>query len=72
MRGNANFLMRLPCPIYMGMKEAHEGGKSRKRFRRWDTARKQYVVEPGTYELLIGGASDNIRLRVPVKMVGAH
>jgi beta-glucosidase len=42
------------------------------RFRHWDTTQKQYVVEPGTYELLIGGASDDIRLRVSVKMVGAH
>ena len=35
------------------------------RFRYWDTAKKQYVVEPGKYELLIGGASDDIRLKVP-------
>jgi beta-glucosidase len=33
------------------------------RFRYWDTAKKQYVVEPGKYELLIGGASDDLRLR---------
>jgi hypothetical protein len=26
---------------------------------------KKYVVEPGQYELLIGAASDDIRLRVP-------
>src|SRR5262249_616401 len=36
------------------------------RLRYWDTNQKQYVVEPGKYELLIGGASDDIRARVPV------
>jgi beta-glucosidase len=34
-------------------------------FRYWDTTQKKYVVEPGDYELLIGGASNDIRLRVP-------
>ncbi len=34
-----------------------------KEFRYWDPAKEQYVVEPGKYELLIGGASDDIRLR---------
>ena len=38
------------------------------RFRCWDTANKQYVVEPGKYELLIGGASDDIRLRMGVNI----
>jgi hypothetical protein len=33
-----------------------------KRFRTWDTKQKQYVVEPGEYELLIGGASDQAKL----------
>jgi len=28
------------------------------RFRFWDTATKSYTVEPGAYELLIGGGSD--------------
>jgi beta-glucosidase len=36
-----------------------------KNFRYWDTTKKEYVVEPGAYELLIGAASDDIRLRVP-------
>jgi beta-glucosidase len=36
-----------------------------KRFRYWDTAKQQYVVESGKYELLIGAASDDIRLHVP-------
>ena len=34
------------------------------RLRYWDIAQKKYVVEPGQYELLIGGASDNIRQHV--------
>jgi len=38
------------------------------RFRYWDTAKKQYVVEPGNYELLVGSASDDIRLRIPLKI----
>jgi beta-glucosidase len=36
--------------------------------RFWDVANKQYVVEPGEYELLIGAASDDISLRVPLKI----
>jgi beta-glucosidase len=39
------------------------------RFRYWDAARKQYVVEPGPYELMLGAASDDIRVRLPVKVV---
>jgi beta-glucosidase len=38
------------------------------RFRYWDPAKKQYVVEPGGYELLLGAASDDIRLRLPLKI----
>ncbi len=38
------------------------------RFRYWDVTKKQYVVEPGKYQLLIGGASDDIRLKVPVRV----
>ncbi len=38
------------------------------RFRCWDTTKKQYTVEPGDYELLVGAASDDIRLRVPLKV----
>ncbi|HEX3627686.1 MAG TPA: glycoside hydrolase family 3 C-terminal domain-containing protein [Verrucomicrobiae bacterium] len=41
------------------------------RFRYWDTAAKQYVVEPGKYQLLIGGSSDKIRLRVPFEVAAA-
>jgi beta-glucosidase len=36
------------------------------RFRYWDTMTKQYVVDPGRYDLLIGAVSDDIRLRVPL------
>jgi beta-glucosidase len=35
------------------------------RLRYWDEAAKQYVVEPGAYELLLGAASDDIRQTVP-------
>jgi beta-glucosidase len=36
------------------------------RLRYWDTEKKQYVVEPGDYEILIGAASDDIRLKAPM------
>jgi beta-glucosidase len=38
------------------------------RLRYWDTTKKQYTVEPGNYEFLIGAASDDIRLREPFKI----
>ena len=41
------------------------------RFRCWDPVKKQYTVEPGDYELLVGAASDDIRLHVPLKIVAA-
>jgi beta-glucosidase len=41
------------------------------RFRFWDSAKQQYVVEPGDYELLVGAASDDLRLRVPLKIVSS-
>jgi beta-glucosidase len=34
------------------------------RLRYWDTQKQQYVVEPGDYEMLIGAASDDIRLKL--------
>ncbi len=40
-----------------------------KRLRYWDTASKEYVVEPGSYEFLVGEASDEIRLTLPAKIV---
>jgi beta-glucosidase len=36
------------------------------RLRYWDTTKKQYVVEPGEYEILIGAASDDIRIKLPL------
>jgi beta-glucosidase len=39
------------------------------RFRSWDPKKKQYTVEPGSYELLVGAASDDIRLHLPLKVV---
>ncbi|MGD0251107.1 MAG: glycoside hydrolase family 3 C-terminal domain-containing protein [Verrucomicrobiota bacterium] len=42
------------------------------RLRYWDTAKKQYAVEPGGYELLVGAASDDIRLHAPLKIVSLN
>jgi beta-glucosidase len=42
------------------------------RFRYWDTDKNQYVIEPGDYELLVGAASDEIRLRVPLKIANKN
>jgi beta-glucosidase len=39
---------------------------SAERLRYWDTEKKQYVVESGDYEILVGAASDDIRLKLPV------
>jgi beta-glucosidase len=36
------------------------------RLRYWDTDKKQYVVEPGDYEFLVGAASDDLRLTLPL------
>ena len=36
------------------------------RLRYWDTKKKQYVVESGDYEFLVGAASDDIRLKLPM------
>jgi beta-glucosidase len=41
------------------------------RLRYWDTVKKQYVVEPGDYEFLVGDASDNIQLRLPITITGS-
>ena len=38
------------------------------RFRYWDTTHQRYTVEPGDYELLVGAASDDLRLQVPLKV----
>lgn len=39
------------------------------RLRYWDRWTKRYVVEPGEYEFLIGAASDDIRIRLPMEVV---
>ncbi len=36
------------------------------RLRYWDTDKKDYIVEPGEYEFLVGAASDDIRLKLPL------
>jgi len=41
------------------------------RFRYLDTAEKRYVVAAGNDELLVGGASDDIRLQAPFTIVAA-
>jgi beta-glucosidase len=39
---------------------------SAERLRCWDPEKKHYVVVPGKYEFLIGGASDDLRLKLPI------
>jgi beta-glucosidase len=39
------------------------------RFRYWNTTQQAYVVEPGDYELLVGGASNDIRLWISFQVV---
>jgi beta-glucosidase len=53
--------------------QSHQGARFTmnipvERFRFWDPEQKQYAIEPGDYELLVGAASDDIRLRVPLKI----
>ncbi len=38
------------------------------RLRRWSSEGKKYVVEPGDYEIMVGAASDDVRLRLPLKV----
>jgi beta-glucosidase len=40
-----------------------------KQLRYWDTAKKQYVVELGKYQFLVGAASDDIQLKLPARVV---
>lgn len=37
-------------------------------FRYWTTSQKKYMVKQGKYELLIGAASNDIRLRIPLRV----
>jgi beta-glucosidase len=39
-----------------------------KELRYWDTTKKSYVVEPGDYEILVGAASDDIRVKLPLRV----
>ncbi|HUD47669.1 MAG TPA: glycoside hydrolase family 3 C-terminal domain-containing protein [Candidatus Baltobacteraceae bacterium] len=39
-----------------------------KEFRYWDTSTKEYVIEPGDYEILVGAASDDIRAKLPLRV----
>jgi beta-glucosidase len=53
--------------------QANQGGRitmdiPAEQFRSWDPAKKRYTVEPGDYVLLVGAASDDIRLRLPMKI----
>ncbi len=41
-----------------------------KELRYWDTATKQYVIEPGNYEILVGAASDDIRAKLALQIAG--
>ena len=41
------------------------------RFRYWDVKNGKYVVEPGKYEILVGGASDDIRSRIPFSVTAS-
>jgi beta-glucosidase len=63
-----------------GFKRIHlaSGGKTEvtidipaERLRYWDTTKSQYVVAPGRYELLIGAASDDVRLRTRLNIAEA-
>jgi beta-glucosidase len=40
------------------------------RLRQWGDATKQYEVVPGAYELLVGAASDDIRMTLPFTVTG--
>jgi beta-glucosidase len=39
-----------------------------KELRYWDTTKKNYVVEPGDYEMLVGAASDDIRSKAGLRV----
>jgi len=41
-----------------------------RQFRYWDTVKKQYVVEAGDYEILVGAASDDIRAKLALRVGG--
>lgn len=39
------------------------------RLRYWDVSKKQYIIEPGKYELLIGSSSDDFKLKLPFQIM---
>jgi hypothetical protein len=39
---------------------------SAERLRYWDAEQKQYVVALGAYQFLVGAASDDIKLKLPL------
>jgi beta-glucosidase len=39
--------------------------------RFWDTENKRYVVEPGKYEFLVGDASDDLQLKLPITVTAS-
>jgi beta-glucosidase len=41
-----------------------------RQLRYWDTVNKQYVVEAGDYEILVGAASDDIRAKLAFRVGG--
>ena len=41
-------------------------------FRYWDPVQRQYAVESGKYELLVGAASDDIREKLPLSIGGSE
>ncbi len=41
-----------------------------KELRYWSLSKKQYVVEPGEYEIMVGGASDDIRAKLVLVVEG--
>ncbi len=38
------------------------------RLRHWDISKKQYIVDPGEYELMVSAASDDIRAKVSLRI----
>ncbi len=34
----------------------------KKQLQYWDTGQQEYLVEPGEYEIMVGGSSEDIKL----------
>jgi len=76
---HVNSAVQQPQESLCGFQRIHlAAGQSQKitieipaeRFRYWDVNKKQYVVEPGKYQLLLASASDDIRSRLPFTITG--